>query len=414
MSARRPTHGPRRPSVTERGRRSRPPPARTPAGPAAILPSAIAAVVVALVIGLAAHAAASRSAHRRRRQRCSTTSTTGSSRTSDTSPLFLYFLNPISNAAQLSVRRRPVPASALTWLGVVTAAAAIARSGGRAGGSRSPPALRLPRLGLLGLWEPTMETLALMVVSRSSLALLIGIPLGIWAGRRPTASSGCCARSWTPCRSCRRSRTCCRWCCSSASACPPAADRDRHLRGPADGPAHRARPARRAARRRWRSALARRDAAAAPADRSQLPLARSAILLGLNQTIMMALSWSSSPPSVGAGGLGQVVLTACSDLDVGAALAAGIPIVLLAIGLDRTTAAWGDARSDAARTADVRVSDVSSPGGRRSRGVARSSPSRSASVARSAPAGLPGVWTVSIDDPVERASSTGSSARSAA
>ena len=34
------------------------------------------------------------------------------------------------------------------------------------------------------LWEPTMKTLAL-VLSSTLLALLIGIPLGVWAARRP-------------------------------------------------------------------------------------------------------------------------------------------------------------------------------------------------------------------------------------
>ena len=38
--------------------------------------------------------------------------------------------------------------------------------------------------GLLGVWEAALETIALLAIS-VSLALLIGIPLGIWAGRRP-------------------------------------------------------------------------------------------------------------------------------------------------------------------------------------------------------------------------------------
>jgi glycine betaine/proline transport system permease protein len=75
---------------------------------------------------------------------------------------------------------------------------------------------------------------------------------------------------------------------------------------------------------------------------ARLPLARKEVLLGLNQTIMMALSMVTIASIIGAGGLGEEVFRALSTVDVGAALAAGIPIVLLAIWLDRTTAAAGD------------------------------------------------------------------------
>ncbi len=63
------------------------------------------------------------------------------------------------------------------------------------------------------------------------------------------------------------------------------------------------------------------------------------MLLGLNQTIMMALSMVVIAALVGAGGLGEEVYSALSTVDVGKALSAGIPIVLIAVWLDRTTAA---------------------------------------------------------------------------
>lgn len=74
---------------------------------------------------------------------------------------------------------------------------------------------------------------------------------------------------------------------------------------------------------------------------ARLPLARKELLLGLNQTIMMALSMAVIASVIGAGGLGDRVYQALSSVDVGAALAAGIPIVLLAVVLDRTTEAAG-------------------------------------------------------------------------
>lgn len=74
---------------------------------------------------------------------------------------------------------------------------------------------------------------------------------------------------------------------------------------------------------------------------ARLPLARKELLLGVNQTIMMALSMVVIASMIGAAGLGDRVYQALASVDVGAALAAAIPIVLLAIVMDRTTAAAG-------------------------------------------------------------------------
>jgi glycine betaine/proline transport system permease protein len=80
---------------------------------------------------------------------------------------------------------------------------------------------------------------------------------------------------------------------------------------------------------------------------ARLPLARKELLLGLNQTIMMALSMAVIASVIGAGGLGDRVYQALASVDVGAALAAGIPIVLLAVVLDRVTAAAGERLGEA-------------------------------------------------------------------
>ncbi|MFD9909575.1 ABC transporter permease subunit, partial [Streptomyces sp. NPDC059063] len=66
------------------------------------------------------------------------------------------------------------------------------------------------------------------------------------------------------------------------------------------------------------------------------------LLLGVNQTIMMALSMAVIASVIGAGGLGDRVYQALASVDVGQALAAGIPIVLLAVVLDRVTGAAGE------------------------------------------------------------------------
>jgi glycine betaine/proline transport system permease protein len=70
----------------------------------------------------------------------------------------------------------------------------------------------------------------------------------------------------------------------------------------------------------------------------QLPMARRTIGLAVNQTIMMALSIIVIAALINAPGLGESILVAIEKLKVGAAVEAGIAIVLLATVLDRVTA----------------------------------------------------------------------------
>lgn len=77
----------------------------------------------------------------------------------------------------------------------------------------------------------------------------------------------------------------------------------------------------------------------------QFPLAMRTVMAGLNQTLMLALSMVVITALIGAGGLGLTVFTGLGRLDVGAATAGGIGIVLLAIILDRISQALGEKRS---------------------------------------------------------------------
>ena len=89
----------------------------------------------------------------------------------------------------------------------------------------------------------------------------------------------------------------------------------------------------------------------------QLPLARRTIGIGVNQTIMMALSMVVITGLIGAPGLGRNILQALSKVDVGASFDAGLAIVILAIVLDRLTeraGEWMDPRSRRAGDVDVR------------------------------------------------------------
>lgn len=69
----------------------------------------------------------------------------------------------------------------------------------------------------------------------------------------------------------------------------------------------------------------------------QVPLAMPTILAGLNQTIMMALAMVVIAALIGAGGLGSPVVLGLNSLDIGLAVTAGLSIVLLAMVLDRVT-----------------------------------------------------------------------------
>ena len=79
----------------------------------------------------------------------------------------------------------------------------------------------------------------------------------------------------------------------------------------------------------------------------QLPLARRQMLLAVNQTIMFALSLVVIAGLIGGRGLGDVVTNGLYS-NAALALLAGIAIVIMAIALDRATAAIAD-RTDPAR-----------------------------------------------------------------
>ncbi len=71
----------------------------------------------------------------------------------------------------------------------------------------------------------------------------------------------------------------------------------------------------------------------------QLPMARATIVVGLNQTIMAALSMAVLASYVNGPGLGKPVLRALVQVNIGAAFVPGALIVVMAIMLDRTTTA---------------------------------------------------------------------------
>ncbi|UPZ29406.1 ABC transporter permease subunit [Streptomyces sp. LRE541] len=255
----------------------------------------------------------------------------------DSHPLFLYFFGHVSNAVVLAVRAVYLVLLAAGWAGVAAAAALVAW---RVAGVRLAlgTAAAVLTCGLLGMWVPTMQTLALMVVAvLASVALgaLLGLAAGLsdrtYRALRPVLDTMQVLPAFAyllPVVLVFGIGVPAAVLATVVYAAPPMARLTAlGLRGADAGVMEAVESLGTTARQRLFTA--------------RLPLARKELLLGLNQTIMMALSMAVIASVIGAGGLGDRVYQALASVDVGAALAAGIPIVLLAVVLDRVTGAAG-------------------------------------------------------------------------
>ncbi|MBO1331760.1 ABC transporter permease/substrate binding protein [Streptomyces sp. VRA16 Mangrove soil] len=89
--------------------------------------------------------------------------------------------------------------------------------------------------------------------------------------------------------------------------------------------------------------------------RVQLPLALPTIMAGVNQVIMLALSMVVIGGMAGAGGLGEQVYSAITQLKVGLAAESGVAVVILAMYLDRMTGALNERVSPLGRRAAARI-----------------------------------------------------------
>jgi len=228
---------------------------------------------------------------------------------------------------------RPVPV--LGWLGVVAVATLIAAVVGT-WRVAVLTAAGLVFIGLQGLWVEAMDTLALTLAA-VFLCLVIGIPLGIWAGMSARVN-----RVITPVLDVMQTMPSFVYLApltlffligpASATiatiiyAVPPVIRLTANgVRNAPDGVIEAATSL---GAGRWQTLRTVR-----------LPMARQMVVTGINQTIMAALAMATVAALINAPGLGATVLQALQTLDVGTAFNAGLAIVVLAVVLDRVTTA---------------------------------------------------------------------------
>ncbi|MGH2821482.1 MAG: ABC transporter permease, partial [Thermoleophilaceae bacterium] len=222
----------------------------------------------------------------------------------------------------------------LTWVGTIATATLVVL---RFGGWRAAliVAGAFVSFALMGLWEESVQTLALMLAA-VALSLAIGVPLGVIAGRNDRFH-----RAITPALDAMQIVPAFAYLmpvvilfsvgpaaaviCTMIYAVPPAVRITAlGIRGVTKD-----------------SVEASRAFGATQVQtlfKVQLPLARRQLLLSVNQTIMFALSLVVIAGLIGGRGLGDVVTNGLYS-NPALALLAGIAIVIMAIALDRATSA---------------------------------------------------------------------------
>lgn len=266
-----------------------------------------------------------------------------------THPLFLYFFVPLKAAIESSLRTIE---NVLLWLPWPVHFLLLYAIAYRARGHRVATfsAIGLLLMGLFGLWDASMATFTLILFS-VFIALVLGIPTGILAARHPRLEA-----TLRPLLDAMQTMPAFVYLipvvlffglartpsivATVIYALPPVirlttlgirqVDKDVLEAANAFGSTP------------WQNLR-----------NIQLPLAMPSILLGVNQTIMMALGIVVIAALIGAGGLGQEVLEGLQRLRVGQALEAGLAIVLMAVIFDRIS--YGFSQSSKRRPATALV-----------------------------------------------------------
>ena len=261
-----------------------------------------------------------------------------------TSPFFIYFFNPIRLFINgfvdlfrgwLSTPMNGASAPTIGWAGVIAVMAFAAYAT-----SRIRIALLVVSLlllcGALGMWTDTMDTLA-MTIAAVVLSLLIGIPLGIWAGLSDRV-----LKLVTPILDLAQILPTLVYMAPLAlffligEATATIATMVYSIPISIRITSHAIRTLNFSP---VEASISMGATEKQTLRKVQLPMAKQMIVLGINQTVMAALSFVVIAALIAAPGLGKPIVSALTIQNTGKGLVAGIAVVAMAIMLDRATSA---------------------------------------------------------------------------
>ncbi|MFM8620586.1 MAG: ABC transporter permease [Candidatus Nanopelagicaceae bacterium] len=260
------------------------------------------------------------------------------------SPAFIYFFNPIRafidgfvqiirNAIATPVQGSTIPS--VGWLGVVGLIGFIVFATSQWRTALLSIVLLLG-CGALGMWQFTMDSIA-MTLAAVLLSLSIGIPLGIWAGL-----SNRVLKILTPFLDLAQILPTLVYMAPIAlvfmigAASATIATMIYAIPISIRITSH-------AIRNLNQSPIEASESIGSTKKQTlfkvQLPMAKQMIVLGVNQTVMAAVSFVVIAALIGAPGLGKPVVSALIIRNVGQGFVAGLAVVFLAILMDRSTSA---------------------------------------------------------------------------
>ena len=244
---------------------------------------------------------------------------------------FRFILRPISLTIKAWLKQLDGFFLGLSWPVVVFSALLLV---GKMGGLRLGlfAAACLMLIGSLGLWDTTIKTITIMTLS-VLFTVIVGIPLGIWAARsdrfeavlRPILDGMQTMPTFVyllPVMLLFGIGATSAVIATMVYAAPPV------IRLTNLG-------IRQVAAETVEAATSFGSTSRQTLIKIQLPLAKPSIMMGVNQTVMMALAMVIFVALIGASGLGKEIWISMRRLQIGRSVEAGLAVVLLAIVLDR-------------------------------------------------------------------------------
>ncbi len=260
------------------------------------------------------------------------------------SAVFIYFFNPIrvfvSGFVQLIRTFIAIPAPnsitpVIGWFGFLVLVAFIVYATSNWRTSLLATSL-LFGCGALGMWDFTMDTFA-MTIAAVLLSLALGIPLGIWAGLNDRV-----LKVLTPFLDLAQILPTLVYLAPLAlffligTASATIATMVYSIPISIRITSHAIRNLNYAP---IEASISMGSTIKQTLTKVQLPMAKKFIVLGVNQTVMAALSFVVIAALIGAPGLGKPVIEALIIRNVGEGFVAGLAVVFVAILLDRSTSA---------------------------------------------------------------------------